>query len=73
MILETLRLQYDHEYQMHGWLVAINETLREVVPDYSTAVERHPLYARLQSPIDTMRLNLANIDLLIQRLKDRKV
>ena len=69
LALEALQLQADHQRQMHGWIIAMNETLSQVVPDYSTRVERHPFYAHLPSPIDTMKLNLQNIDLLIEKLK----
>jgi hypothetical protein len=68
--LEMLKQQAIYTHRLHGWLIAVAETIAKQ-PDLAPRLKQHPLYDQGPAPyIQTIDTTTQNIDALIQRLKD---
>jgi hypothetical protein len=66
--LEMLKRQYIYSQRLHGWIIAIAETL-EKHPEIATELRQHPTYDQGQLPWSHgPETTIQNIDALIQQL-----
>lgn len=69
-VLEMLKRQYIYSQRLHGWIVAIAETL-EKHPEIAAELRQHPTYDQGQLPwSQTPDTTIQNIDVLIQQLRE---
>ena len=71
-ILEMMKEQFVYSHRLHGWIIAVAETL-EKHPDLAAELLRHPFYDQGPAPfLQTSDVRLQNIDALIRQLSEKK-
>jgi len=69
-ILEELKHQAIFARRLHGWVIAVAETI-EKNPDLEPQLKRHPFYDQgFDSSLPKTDLLLSNIDALIRQLRE---
>jgi hypothetical protein len=70
-MLEMLKRQIEYTHLIHGWVIAVNETLEKLDPKYAEQVKQHPFYKGQPLGGQSSDVLTQNIDALIQQLRLR--
>ena len=68
-ILTTLKRQLEYDHLIHGWVIALNESLQKLDPKFAEMIEKHPFYKGQPLAGQSTDVLLRNIDALIDQLK----
>jgi hypothetical protein len=68
-ILEMLKQQAQYSYLLHGWVIAVSETI-EKSPELKPLLKAHPTYDQGPQPaLQGTQHVIGNIDALIRQLR----
>jgi len=67
--LDMLKRQIEYTHLIHGWVIAVNETLQGLDPKFAEKVKTHPFYQGQPLGGQSTDVLLRNIDALIQQLR----
>jgi hypothetical protein len=68
-ILEMVKHQLEYTHLMHGWIIALNETLQNHDLEFAKIVKEHPFYKGQPLGGQSTDVILRNIDALIHQLR----
>jgi hypothetical protein len=72
-ILDMMKVQAQYQHRLHGWLIAVTETI-QADPVLGARLVKQPFYDQGPRPdIQITESMIGNIDLLIRQLKNQKV